>query len=93
MSVTIYGILFQYDTAFNRFWFRSVDEDSLFNEIQSELNALDRDIEAFSDYGDVGVGQVVAASYNGLYYRTQILQATGGTNNVFYNVLGFLPID
>lgn len=83
MTLTIF---LQYDTAFNRFWFRSRDEDSLFNEIQSELNSLNRDIEMFSDYGEIQVDQVVAAPYSGAYYRAKILAAINGNNKVYYSV-------
>lgn len=78
---------FQYETDFNRFWFRSFEEETLFNEIQTELNSLNRDIEPFTDFGDVQVGQVVAASYMDHYYRVKILTAIRGTTNVFYNVM------
>jgi len=82
---------FQYDTDLNRFWFRSAEEEKLFNEIQTELNALNRDIEPFSDFGEVEIGQVVAAAYADHYYRVKILSALRATTNVFYNVT-FSPL-
>lgn len=79
-------ISFQYDKDLNRFWLRPVDEQSLFDEIQTVLNSLDRDMEEFTNYGDVSVGQVVAVAYKGDYYRAQILLPIRGTNNVYYKV-------
>ncbi|KAG4078989.1 hypothetical protein HA402_001644 [Bradysia odoriphaga] len=80
------GKITYYDTSFNRFWLRSIDEDSLFSEIQSELNSLSRDIEEFAHHSEIEVGQVVAANYNGNYYRAKVLLTVRGTSNVFYNV-------
>lgn len=79
-------LFIQYDISFNRFWFRSVDEEDFFNDIQRELNSLNRDIEPFTGHGDVAVGQVVAAPLNGNYYRAKILMVVRGTTNIYYNV-------
>lgn len=76
----------QYDTNFNRFWLRSVDEEKLFDEIQSQLNSLSRDFEPITDISQIHTGQVVAAPYNGLYYRARILLIVRGTSKIFVNV-------
>ncbi len=82
-------LTFQYDTNFNRFWLRSADEERLFNEIQSELNKLSRDIEEFQDPGDIHVGQVVAASWSGEYYRAKVQFIVRKDRTAYYNVLLF----
>lgn len=78
--------LLQYDTNFNRFWLRANEEEDMFNEIQSDLNSLNRDIERFASHNDIEVGQVVAAPYQGNYYRAKVLLAVRGTSNIYYNV-------
>lgn len=77
----------QYETNFNRFWLRSVEEERLFNEIQLELNSINTDIAEFTDYGEIQVGQVVAAPHDGGYYRAKVLLVIKEISSVFYNVL------
>lgn len=74
---------------FNKFWLRSVDEDKLFIEIQTELNSLDREIEEFSDFTEVQIGQVVAAGHNGVYYRARVVSCVRA-NKIFFNVNGLI---
>lgn len=91
-SLIIHRNYLQYDSNLNRFWFRPDEEDKLFTEIQAELNSLNRDIEEFANYGDVKVGQTVAASYNGNYYRAKVLLSISGSTSVYYTVLLHLSI-
>ncbi|KAJ6634101.1 putative ATP-dependent RNA helicase spindle-E, partial [Pseudolycoriella hygida] len=84
-SVT--GQITHYDSTFNRFWFRPAEEDGLFYEIQSELNSLNRDIEPFSNYGDIYVEQVVAAAYDGNFYRAKVLAIIHGSEDIYFTVV------
>ncbi|KAG4067051.1 hypothetical protein HA402_000042 [Bradysia odoriphaga] len=80
------GKITHYDTDFNRFWFRSSEEEKYFRVIQSELNSS-KDIEEFQNYDDIAIGQVVAAFYDGVYNRAKVLLAIEGPETVLYHVM------
>ncbi|XP_037027912.1 probable ATP-dependent RNA helicase spindle-E [Bradysia coprophila] len=80
------GKITHYDTNFNRFWFRSSEEEKYFRVIQSELNSS-KDIEEFQTYDDIEIGQVVAAFYDGVYNRAKVLLAIEGADTVLYHVM------
>lgn len=77
--------VFQYDSHFNRFWFRHKEEEIYFREIQTELNSS-KDIQEFQSFDDIEIGQVVAALHDGVYSRAKVLQAMPALDTVLYNV-------
>lgn len=76
---------FQYDTHFNRFWFRHNEEESFFHEIQSELNSS-KDIQEFQSFDEIQIGQVVAAFNDGVYSRAKVVSAMAAVETVLYSV-------